>query len=641
MTETISLERNVAALRAVLSPEDFTVLANATADGVDLISAEQPGGPNIASGDKRFYDPDGRSYAENQVRSFLENPKRLSLAPAPPTSQHAFSEMAVARLYDRFAGALIREDRGPALEAGYLVSLGLGLGLHLPMLLANLPVRNLVIVEQSAAMVRFSLTVLDWAGLVSDIERRGGKLHLFIGGQPQEVSARIYETLRGDDMCFLDGSVIFPHYASSFLNDVANAFANALPTIGDPVGFLEDEALMLRNAAANLSRGPDGIVRRTTPTETTLPAFVIGSGPSIDSHLDIIRQHRNDALIVSGGTGLSVLLEAGIMPDLHCEIENVTDIHAAIALCAERHDLSALTLVGSLTIDPRVPPFFGRFLGVFRDVLSSTRVFSQDHPPLEMAGPTVTNLACRTAIAAGCRDVYLFGTDLGAVNPDKHHSGSSLYAYSDDPYWRSGAQMEKLSIPAPGNFRETVYTSREFLFTKLYFDTMTQTYPSVRFRNCSDGVRIAGAEPHPADSISLDPAGPSAKQMLIDGLSMAWDAELDYESAVSDIRKAVDSTATELDELLRSNSLSDIPALVDALKPFMTDDATETPDDPDQIARFMMSGSLMMMALAANSLSGRASAADRPAVIKAVSDEMAEFATTATSLFDGTSGQDG
>lgn len=635
MTDPISLERNVAALRTILSSDDFLALTNASIDGVELISETNTDGPNIASRGKRLYDPDGRTYAETQVETFLANPKRLSLAPAPPTSRHAFSEMAVARLYDRFAGKLIRDDRDPGLDTGYLVSLGLGLGLHLPMLLDNLPVRNVVIVEQSAAIVRLSLTVLDWAGLADMIDRRGGRLDLFIAGPPQAVSARLYETLRGSDMPLLDGSVVFPHYATSYLNEVAGAFASALPMIGDPVGFLEDEALMLRNAALNLQRQPDGIVKRDSQTQSTLPAFVIGSGPSIDSHIETIAKHKNDALIISGGTGLGVLLENGIAPDLHCEIENGPDIYTSVADCADRHDLSNLTFVGSATVDPRVPAFFGKFLGVFRDVLSSTKIFAGDHAPLEMAGPTVTNLACRTAIAAGCREVYLFGTDLGSIDPEKHHSSGSLYAYSDDPYWQSGAQMEKLSIPAPGNFRETVFTSREFLFTKLYFDTMPQAYPLVSFKNCSDGVRIAGAKPCPIQDIRLASGTQSEKTWMIDSLAAPWISEIDYEATVAEVRNHVIAIADELRTQTRSISGNpDITALIDLLKPYLNDEQVSESREADQVARFMMSGSLMIMALAANSLVGRIGEIDRPDVLRATLKEIDDFSKSAGELFD-------
>ncbi|MEQ9488080.1 MAG: DUF115 domain-containing protein [Alphaproteobacteria bacterium] len=643
MADPVSLEKNVDVLRDILSGDAFHALTSAPADNVELISGDREGGPNIATASRRLYQPDGQHYAEDQVRAFLESPKRLSLAPAPPTSAAAFSEMAVARLYGRFSDRLIRDDRDPSLAAGYLVSLGLGLGLHLPMLLDALPVRNIVIVEQSPAIVRLSLAVLDWAGMAEELERRGGRLHLFIAGNPQTVSARIYETMRGDDMPFLDGSVIFPHYATSYLNEVAGAFATALPMIGDPVGFLEDEALMLRNTAANLKAEPDGILRPGSGTGAVspVPAFIVGSGPSIDSQIDTIAKHRNDALVISGGTGLSVLLENGITPDLHCEIENVPDIYAAILQCAARHDLSALTLVGSVTVDPRVPPFFGWFLGVFRDVLSSTRAFADGYKPLEMAGPTVTNLACRTAIAAGCSEIYLFGTDLGSIDPEKHHSDGSLYAYSDDPYWQSGAQMESLSIPAAGNFRETVYTSREFLFTKLYFDTLTQNFPAVAFRNCSDGMRIAGAIPFEAQAVALPSLQPSVKQALLDGLSEPWRQHDEIDGVLATIRQALAGAAVDLQFQARGLSgESDLSMLAENLKPFLHDGQMADGDELDAIARFMMSGSVMMIVLAANSLLGRVGPDDRQAVIDAMLAEIEDFAGSAVPLFDS-DGQDG
>jgi len=113
--------------------------------------------------------------------------------------------------------------------------------------------------------------------------------------------------------------------ATPFLDRTIGAFLDMTPVIGDSDGFLEDECLMLRNAAANLEGSRHSVLIDMPAAAEGRPAFVVGSGPSIENDLPFLRENRDAAIVISGGTGLGVLLEAGIVPDLHCEIENVED----------------------------------------------------------------------------------------------------------------------------------------------------------------------------------------------------------------------------------------------------------------------------------------------------------------------------
>ncbi|WP_348695650.1 ABC transporter permease, partial [Stutzerimonas balearica] len=95
------------------------------------------------------------------------------------------------------------------------------------------------------------------------------------------------------------------------------------------------------------------------------------------------------ALLISGGTALSALLGYGLKPDLHCEVENVEDIHTVIAGVAERYDISDIPLLCPVTVDPRIPSFFRRVAGFFREGLTPTLLFGGDVGPWNHAGPTV------------------------------------------------------------------------------------------------------------------------------------------------------------------------------------------------------------------------------------------------------------
>lgn len=50
--------------------------------------------------------------------------------------------------------------------------------------------------------------------------------------------------------------------------------------------------------------------------KTSLPVLVAGAGPSLDSHIDFIRRHRDTIYLLTVDTAYSVLLQHGIQPDL-------------------------------------------------------------------------------------------------------------------------------------------------------------------------------------------------------------------------------------------------------------------------------------------------------------------------------------
>lgn len=603
-------ERNLARLSRYLPPGGPDVIR--AAEPARTVPAGTAGGPNLDLGGTLLYEPDAATFCGAQIEAYLANPQCLSLSPVASADHGRTSDRAIAALHDRFAGEIAPGPRPPDLPAGYLVSFGVGFGLHLPALVGRLPVRNLVLVEQYPAFLAAALSAFDWGHMLDALESRGGRVILLMGERPATIAAGLYNTLRGPDKGLLDGSHLYRHLATPFLDRCIGAFLDMLPVIGDSDGFLEDECLMLRNAAANLAGGPWRVLVDGPSLAEDRPAFVVGSGPSIEGDLDFLAARRDAAIVISGGTALGVLLEAGIAPDLHCEIENVPDIAAATRFVADRHDLSGVTLVAALTVDPRVVGLFGETIFVLRDSLAPTRLFGSPDLTLPMAGPTVTNLACRAAIALGCPEVCLFGVDLGSVDPDRHHAGGSIYSISDDPYWSGGAAMEGFTLPAPGNFRDTVYTSRELHYARVYYQAMAEGFPGTRFRNCSDGVRIAGFEAVRSGELALALRPRWSAAVLRRALPEPAVGREAVEHALGSLHRAFQDTADEiegrLDALDRANA--GVISLYDALRPWAVD---PNPDSaaPSDVARFMAAGTLMTVLMAANSAWARVDAGRR------------------------------
>ncbi len=470
-------------------------------------SMDEPGGPNLLRGGTPLYAPDAMQAAAAQVDSFLKRPVRhLSNFNGIPEKTDLLSHQAIRTVLSGLQGQTLNQAPDP--DTGYLISFGLGLGLHLPILQTALPFRTLIVVEDNAEFLFHSLHTVDWTALANECKARGGRLYLIMTGDAQSVADTLLREMRGPEFPMIDGSYIFQHYTSPFLDKAVGALRDAMPIIEANDGFFEDEQVMLAQACRTFLRN-DFHLLTEAPTPRPLkpmPVFVVGSGPSLDRNIEDVRRNRDNVVLMSCGTSLRPLLEAGMTPDFHCEIENVEDIGTILGLLSKEHDLSGIPLIAANTVRQDVLDLFDRKILFWRDTVVPTRLLARLDDTLAMTGPTVTNLAIRAAISMGFYEFYLFGVDLGSPDPDKHHSNASIYNTTDDEYWKSGAAMEPFLIEQPGNMGGTIYTNRPFLLTKFFFETLFSRFPNHHFFNCSHGVRFENAKPILSDTLTALPA---------------------------------------------------------------------------------------------------------------------------------------
>ncbi|MEQ9491227.1 MAG: DUF115 domain-containing protein [Alphaproteobacteria bacterium] len=490
--------RNLAAFHDRAPADLFNRIAAIKSPPISLAGDQTAGTLNLDLGHARLYDGDAESYARGQVARYLADPKRININPPPLDSDWVKGERAVYQAtIDSFGPLPPPPGRADPddLPSAALISFGIGLGLHLPMLTENLPFRDLILAEPFAEFLWMSLQVLDWVSLFDAVERRGGSVRFVIASEPAVLANGVFDALRQSQFGLIDGTFGFRHYQSPTLEAADRLFGEMTPSLGASLGFVEDECVMIENALANMAKPDARLIGPAGAVATGLPALVVGSGPSLDGEIDQIRRLADGAVVIGAGTGTSALLEHGIVPDLHCEVENVAKIYDGFLILTERHDLSDIPFFGSVTVDPRIPELFGPAVYYFRDSVTSSLLLAGNTGILDHSAPTVANLGCRAAVLLGASSIHLFGVDLGAADPARHHSSASYYAWTDDEFWASGANTEALAIPVQGNFRETVYTNLAFLQTRTFFNAFCAAYLQMPVFNCSDGVMIDGAKP--------------------------------------------------------------------------------------------------------------------------------------------------
>ncbi|MCW9035974.1 MAG: DUF115 domain-containing protein [Rhodospirillales bacterium] len=455
---------------------------------------------NINLGQGHFYQGGATTFSQAQVKSYLEKPNRFCI------NLPALDSVFVSREANVYTDLIkefgpIAEDRvsTPLFnDAGYLVSFGLGLGLHLPELIEKLDVRELVVAEQFKEMLQLSLSVLDWQPIFETLHKRGGRVHVEIDTDPAMLANKIFKALRGKNFGLIDGSYGIQHYASPMLNQTHDLFREMLPSLGMSDGFFDDECLMFKNSINNLTNIQHTIFQDNPESFKDKSAFIIGSGPSLDGTIEAIRSNKDNALIISSGTGLGVLLRAGIKPHVHCETENQPIVYDAVKNHRSISDFSGITLIASPTVDPRIPAEFDNVIFAHRDTLTSSTLFADQEDILTFSGPTVANFSSRIALGLGVSEIYFFGVDLGAVTPSKHHSSQSVYKTADDAFWNSGLGMLDLNIEVEGNFRPSVWSNALFIYVRSFFHSMIINNPQCQFFNCSDGAKISGTTALPS-----------------------------------------------------------------------------------------------------------------------------------------------
>ena len=464
----------------------------------------------------RLYGKGAGEFARAQEEAFWADVEhsRMSL---PPPANIAVDRLANGFVTDCLRGAV---DAGVRFfeqrcdnSAATVIVYGIGLGPHLTALVNRSECESIILIEPEADLFFHSLFVFDWQAFVETVRRRGGDVGLMVGWDPGATAYTVMSWLNNRYPSLIDGTLFYTHYESDVLAAIDRDFRMKYEIqVAVGLGFVEDELFMLNNSVRNLEAFEGPMFRRGAPP-AGLPAFIVGSGPSVDQSIDRIKEFSDRAVVFSCGTGLEVLLRNGVVPDLHAALENVPEAYDVLAGCAAEHDIRNIILIASTTIDPRIPSLFDTTVFFNRSGVSSYPVFFQGAESiLHNAAPMVSNLALSVAREAGCRCLYLFGIDLGARDPAVHHG-------QDSPYMRGELEYaSRKPLEVPGNFGGVVYADNIYLLAKLMKEAdIAEFGHGTAYFNCSDGARIDGAEPLRPDQVHIS-EGARGKEKFRDDL---------------------------------------------------------------------------------------------------------------------------
>lgn len=195
---------------------------------------------------------------------------------------------------------------------------------------------------------------------------------------------------------------------------------------------------------------------------------------------------------------------------------------------AEQHDLSAVTLIASTSIDPDVLDQFRDIIFFFRSSLCAFPLFAPSYEcTLFMPDPTVGNAGLCLALELGFTDVYMFGMDCGSRSDALHHS-KDAYHYTAD----AGEIRIDYGIEVPANFGGTSRTNYGLFSSINNLVELLKVFGQDRsIQNCSDGALIAGALPLRPEDLALEKKHHDkhrAVREIIDAMPRYLSAEQDF-----------------------------------------------------------------------------------------------------------------
>ncbi len=445
---------------------------------------------DVEVGERRFYGDDGLKAAISQVDAFAEKPLRFYID--DPRKAGMGSPVGL-RMIDR----MFREvhpfgpealDIYPVEGFFHLCVFGVGLGHHLQPLYDRLKPKWIFLVEPMAQMLHHSLGAFDWATFLAKAKEDEVEVMLILDDNIDRLVRGMGRMIKARGTGFFDGSYIFQHHPLWTLSEARRRLVEDMRRRFIAAGFYEDELVMMTNATSNFRNVRGHIIDGTPMRLRPEPVFIIGSGPSVDEAMPVIKRYRDRAVVISCGTSLRILLKNGIVPNFHVEIENTPETVDALRTSSQFGDLKQVTLIASATVDPRVPGMFGEAIFFFRDSVSSTFLLGHRFKDVFGGSPTVANTALAMASLFGFTRYYFFGVDCGVLPGGEHHSKDTMY-YDGDTWKEYIEEVLKYPTKVPANFGGHAFTEVTLNASRNLLGTVI-SLRGLEAYNCSDGCLI-------------------------------------------------------------------------------------------------------------------------------------------------------
>ncbi|MFT7455307.1 MAG: hypothetical protein ACI892_000445 [Marinobacter maritimus] len=464
----------------------------------------------IEKGESRYFGA-GMSYSQQEADKFLtQMHPGITLPKFLTTDSEIFS-------FDRVGSAHFRqlaETIGEKVDASgdihlpefypMLVIMGVGLGIHLEKLVREKEISSLIIYEHKLDRFLTSLYTVDWENIYSYFNiDKGHSLQIIISSTDD---MRINKGILWNEITCYCPHFPFTTLFYNHLNDKTNGkiiieIKSDIITYLQQWGHYDDEINQYNNARQNLLQGAKTFNPSTFKVNPHIHVAVVGAGPSLDERIEILQKYRDKLLIISCGTTLGTLCKYNIKPDFHVELESDYVVYEALSKATTAEFRKGIKLLASAQVNPRCMELFEESCLYFKDSTALSELYiHNENDVIRHTTPTCTNAGIAIATKLGFRNIFLFGTDFGFVEKNKHHASGSIYYKdeSDISFVLSGANDFKKEATI-----KTMGVHGQLIETKpMYYTAQRRVEECIKYchrqnitiYNCSDGASIKNTQ---------------------------------------------------------------------------------------------------------------------------------------------------
>ncbi len=371
---------------------------------------------------------------------------------------------------------------------------GVGAGYHVEMFFQKYSAINALIVEPSSELFACSLYIVDWEEICRPfIDNPERNIHFIIGPIQDELHLYGYIMKYVASHC-----PIFPLTCLFINHKGLDLYTRITKKINDDThafvstwGFYDDEINQINNCLHNINLDIP-IIKPSKKEFMDIPVFIVGAGPSLDDKIELIKQHKNDALIISCGTAIHILHKNGIKPDIQFELESHQVTLKSLEAIEDKDWIKSIPVMGPAQLSPKLYKFFNKKVIYFKGESVTSMLFGKDDTSVRRGTPTCTNGAMAIFSHWGFKNIYFLGMDFGYRDLKIHHANGSIYYNTKDEDLIKGSsviQDATLSVEAvDGTTIKTkpiLYTAKRTIEMTAKAFSKTSTY-----YNCSNGAKM-------------------------------------------------------------------------------------------------------------------------------------------------------
>lgn len=454
-----------------------------------------------------IYNTSVKKYFDQQYTEFCtrEKLRRFHIIKSPEANPRHLHIRHLNSLIEAYTEKkATRINHTPAFITNLILP-GVGLAFHLPKLITDFDIRNILINETCKDTFFAALHTIDWRPILDYFRQENRSIAFCVGVSPSKALAQIESAVHKIGLHSQVFTFVYQHTLRSEETEFVATYMKELRAYLGGLGFYDDEQTGFAHAVHNLkNRKPVFVSRRQHHRKPRL--LLVGNGPSLDFHTDYIKENRQNVVVMSCGTAIGTLLKLGIQPDIHIECERINFVKDYLKHYTSPQQREQIMLLCLHTAAPEVLQLFPQSCYSIKPNDAGSPLIKHylkdaKLQELPFCNPTVTNCALSFAIAMGFMDIHLIGVDFGMTDDGKHHASNSVYDDMNRARYNGKLppRPKKTNEPmVPGNFGGEVETRHVWDMSRIAMQRLLElarrSFPNFSCRNTNRGAKIEYAE---------------------------------------------------------------------------------------------------------------------------------------------------